>query len=145
MFACPNCAIPSFQSLKRLLQHIRLSHHDQESFTIQCNFQGCKRTFRNLRTFENHIYSYHHNISTVNVIGREETDALDFGDVNNSTESEEGVLTPVIDTDVNEMEEESSDILQCLSSLLYYCVYSNYNMSLTQMSCIFRGQPQHGY
>ena len=44
------------------------------------------------------------------VIGREGTDTLDFGDVDNSTESE-GVLTPVIDTDVDKMEEESSDII----------------------------------
>ena len=67
------------------------------------------------------------------MIGREETDVLDFGDVDNSMESE-GALTPEIDTDVHEMEEESSDILQGLSGLLHYCVcgYNGYD----QMSII---------
>ena len=60
-----------FLTLKPLLRHIRLSHSDQECFTIQCNFQGCCRTFQNLRTFENHIYAYH-NVSEVRNVSREE-------------------------------------------------------------------------
>ena len=101
MFACPNCAIPPFLTLKRLLRHIRLSHGDQECFIIQCSFQGCWRTFRNLRTFENHIYS-HHDIGALNTVGTEEPDTIDFDDVENSTESP---------TDINEIHEENSDQL----------------------------------
>ena len=59
MLICPCCAVSSFSTLKQLLRHVRLTHSDQDDFTIQCNFQGCSRTFRNLRTFENHIYMYH--------------------------------------------------------------------------------------
>lgn len=76
MFVCPNCAIPPFRTLKKLLRHIRLSHSDQECFRIQCNLQGCNRTFRNLRTFENHIYGYH-DVTTVDEIRTEETDLPD--------------------------------------------------------------------
>ena len=74
MFTCPNCAIPPFRTLKKLLRHIRLSHSDEECFRIQCTLQGCKRTFRNLRSFENHVYGCH-DVTTVDEIRTEETDA----------------------------------------------------------------------
>ena len=59
MFSCPNCSLSVFPTLKVLLRHIHLLHADQECFTIRCDFQGCSRTFTNLRSFENHIYTYH--------------------------------------------------------------------------------------
>ena len=57
--------ISQFPTLKKLLQHIRLSHSDEELFSIQCSFQGCCRSFNNLRTFQNHVYAYH-DVNTLN-------------------------------------------------------------------------------
>ena len=34
-------------------------HADSGSFNIQCNLQGCSRTFRNFYTYQNHIHAYH--------------------------------------------------------------------------------------
>ena len=42
-----------------MLTHIRLEHADQLNFRIQCNLQGCKRTFKKFTVYRNHIYHYH--------------------------------------------------------------------------------------
>ena len=34
-------------------------HTDEPSFHIQCNLQGCQRTFRKFGMFRNHVYSVH--------------------------------------------------------------------------------------
>ena len=58
MVLCPLCA-GCFSQYATMLKHIRLTHADEPSFSIQCNLQGCKRTFRNFRTYRNHIYTWH--------------------------------------------------------------------------------------
>ena len=56
----PLCASPPFSTLNGLLRHIRVIHTDDTSFNIQCNLQGCSRTFKTYRT---HIYTYHNTTS----------------------------------------------------------------------------------
>ena len=97
MLICPCCAVSSFQTLKKLLRHIRLSHSDQENFTIDCKFQGCNRTFRKLRSFENHIYAYH----DVNTVGQ--NCATDIGTVDQENDYED------VDDDDNEEAEVGSE------------------------------------
>ena len=63
MLLCPLCADVQTATLTQLLSHIRLSHADSPDFLIQCNLQGCKRTFRNFTVYRNHIYSYHDTVS----------------------------------------------------------------------------------
>lgn len=55
---CPICA-RSFATVSMLLKHIRLTHADRPDFNLQCNLQGCKRTFKRFTTFRNHIYHNH--------------------------------------------------------------------------------------
>ena len=38
-------------------------HADTSSFNIQCNLQGCSRTFKNFKTYKTHIYAYHNTTS----------------------------------------------------------------------------------
>ena len=103
MFTCPNCGIAQFQTLKKLLRHIRLSHADQESFSIQCSFEGCKRTFRNLRTFENHIYGFH-NVNTSTAHETEENVLPgEFSDVDTDDED---------DTEDAQDEEEQGNVIR---------------------------------
>lgn len=59
MFTCPMCACPPLQTLRKLLRHIRITHSDMDSFSIQCNLQGCKRTFHCFKTYQSHIHTYH--------------------------------------------------------------------------------------
>ena len=59
MITCPLCPATCFTTVANLLKHVRITHSDQENFCIQCNLQGCKRTFRKLKCFKNHIYTYH--------------------------------------------------------------------------------------
>lgn len=58
MVQCPVC-YSIFHTISYLLTHIRLLHADQPNFQIQCNLQGCKRTFRKFSVYRNHIYQFH--------------------------------------------------------------------------------------
>ena len=64
VIVCPLCSSPPFLSLPKVLRHIHISHADDSSFSVQCNLQGCCQTFRNLKTYETHIYTFH-NISSM--------------------------------------------------------------------------------
>ena len=36
-----------------------MTHSDHAAFSIQCNLQGCRRTFRTLSTYLGHVYTHH--------------------------------------------------------------------------------------
>lgn len=38
-----------------LFRHVRLVHACDPGFSIQCSFDGCSRTFKHFRTYQNHI------------------------------------------------------------------------------------------
>ena len=57
------------------MHHIRLVHANTDGFLLQCNLQGCRRTFRNFGSYRNHVYTYH-DADTI----MQDTNALD--DVN---------------------------------------------------------------
>lgn len=59
MFSCSICGAVNVPSLSMLLSHVRLVHSSEPGFSIQCNLQGCRRTFKNFTTFRNHIYNFH--------------------------------------------------------------------------------------
>ena len=59
MITCPLCPGARFASVQMLLKHVRMTHSDHASFSIQCSLQGCKRTFRTLSTYLGHVYSHH--------------------------------------------------------------------------------------
>ena len=56
---CPMCGDVRVASISQLVAHIRLTHSDDPGFCIQCNLQGCKRTFKKFTVYRNHVYSYH--------------------------------------------------------------------------------------
>ena len=59
--SCPFCA-SALPTVSSWLKHIRINHSDSPKFSLTCNLQGCKRTFRSFGTFRNHrnhIYSSH--------------------------------------------------------------------------------------
>ena len=60
---CPLCGEVRVRSICQLMTHIRLFHSDQPGFCIQCNLQGCKRTFRKFTVYRNHVYAYHNTAS----------------------------------------------------------------------------------
>ena len=45
-----------------LLHHIRLVHSLEPGFSIQCSSNGCSRTFKNFRTYQNHRRLKHRRI-----------------------------------------------------------------------------------
>ena len=45
-------------SVKLLNQHIRLCHSNDPNFIISCSVSSCARTFRNYRTYQNHLLSH---------------------------------------------------------------------------------------
>lgn len=62
---CSICA-GSFATVSMLLKHICLAHADRPDFSLQCNLQGCRRTFKRFTTFRNHIYQ-HHDVQAINI------------------------------------------------------------------------------
>lgn len=58
MASCSLC-LSQFPTVSLLLTHIRLEHADQPNFQIQCNLQGCKRTFSKYTVYRNHLYHFH--------------------------------------------------------------------------------------
>ena len=60
---CPLCAGPPFSSLAKLLRHVRVTHSDASSFSIQCTLQDCCRTFKSFKSYRRHIYTYHNTMS----------------------------------------------------------------------------------
>ena len=59
MLTCQVCGCRSFPSISTLLSHVRVVHANEASFSIQCNLQGCHRTFKKFNTYRNHIYDFH--------------------------------------------------------------------------------------
>lgn len=41
------------------LRHLSLVHSNDSGFCFQCRLNGCKRTFKNMGTYRNHVYSLH--------------------------------------------------------------------------------------
>lgn len=63
-FVCPLCGDVTVAKQAQLMTHIRLLHADDPNFMIQCNRQGCKRTFRKFTVYRNHIYAFHDTTET---------------------------------------------------------------------------------
>lgn len=61
-FICSYCSSTTGQftapSEAFLLSHVRLVHSLDPNFTIQCTRDDCSRTFRNFRTYQNHILTH---------------------------------------------------------------------------------------
>ena len=56
---CPLCGDVRVTAMNQLMTHILLMHADSPNFMIQCNLQGCKKTFRKFTVYSNHVYSFH--------------------------------------------------------------------------------------
>ena len=60
---CPICPPERTSHLKfnltKFMKHIKLFHSHQPGFFITCGLHGCLRTFKNFRTFQNHVSDYH--------------------------------------------------------------------------------------
>ena len=46
-------------SMQFYLRHLSLIHSSESGFCFQCKLNGCKRTFKNMGTYRNHVYSLH--------------------------------------------------------------------------------------
>lgn len=53
------CGDVNFPAFHLFMTHMRLMHADEPQFVIQCNMQGCQRTFRNFTVYRNHVYAFH--------------------------------------------------------------------------------------
>lgn len=55
------CQLCSFHttSLPFYLKHLTLIHSTEPGFRIQCRLNGCVRSYSNIRTYKNHVYSCH--------------------------------------------------------------------------------------
>ena len=60
MAHCPYCVEEDFTAPSEtlLLTHIRLVHSLDPNFSIQCSYDGCSRTFKSFRTYQNHCLTH---------------------------------------------------------------------------------------
>ena len=60
VLCCHYCSGDFYAPSERLLlNHIRLVHLSEPGFSIQCSRNGCCRTFKNFRTYQNHLAKHH--------------------------------------------------------------------------------------
>lgn len=78
-YQCPLC-LSKLASRSVLMTHMRLEHADDPGFLVQCNLQGCKRTFRKFTVYRNHIYQYHNTFSSVLEEAQDITSEEDISD-----------------------------------------------------------------
>lgn len=86
---CPFCMLRGIHSLSEFLRHVRLSHADGPNFVLQCNLQGCSRTFKRFESYRNHVYTYH-DFSAVSSVERQnltEDESRDDGNSNSNSNS----------------------------------------------------------
>ena len=54
-----------------MMTHVRVMHADSPHLMIQCNLQGCKKTFKTFTVNRNHVYCFH-NATTLNKVTQQE-------------------------------------------------------------------------
>ena len=63
MYVCPLCPPERTShlnlSLTDFLKHVKLLHSHQPGFNITCRINGCIRSFKNFRTFQDHVSAFH--------------------------------------------------------------------------------------
>ena len=60
--------MPLRYDIKGYLKHIKLFHAHQSGFQLTCGIGGCKRSFTNFRTFQDHVSAVHkHQNQLVNI------------------------------------------------------------------------------
>ena len=81
----------SYQSVREYLKHLQLFHAHQPRFKVICGIGGCARSFTNIKTFRNHIYSVH-NVSVQEQ--RTLPDTEDTVSINQTQDDSSDVETP---------------------------------------------------
>lgn len=70
---CPLCPTERTShlnfNLTTFMKHVKLFHSHQPDFSITCGLHGCLRTFKNYRTFQNHVSNFHAGFDTLAVDG----------------------------------------------------------------------------
>ena len=89
-----------------LLSHIRVVQSSEPGFRIQCNFQGCRRSFKNFSTFRNHIYGYHKEATQTDKAETRNEVNLDFE--RDNAEDNECEQAPPIGITTNELERSAA-------------------------------------
>ena len=50
--------LASFEQYQ-ILKHFRITHASDPDIVFRCNLQGCKRSFKKLKVFKNHVCNFH--------------------------------------------------------------------------------------
>lgn len=64
-----------------------LIHSSENGFSFQCRLNGCTRTFKNMGTYRNHVYSLHTDAHCTSVGPGENGDEHDGNENNDSDDS----------------------------------------------------------
>ena len=92
--ASPLCNMPSLKfAISDYLKHLRLFHGHQANLRFTCNISGCQRSYTNIGTFQNHVYSVHYCKGAALRLGSAEQAGLTSsgGEQNDANEVNEGI------------------------------------------------------
>ena len=115
MLVCPVCFEYSFKSISSYLSHIRLIHADSPNFRVNCGLQNCSRTFKNFRTYQNHIYNFHKDVlkDKTSEIPVDLDSSMDIA-TNSSPFNQSVIDSPTIDDHILMKEDEDNNHCELL-------------------------------
>lgn len=58
---CTKCS-KTLNSFEKLLTHLSLIHANEHNFSINCNFDGCQKLFKNVGSFKSHTFRKHYSL-----------------------------------------------------------------------------------
>lgn len=96
---CPFCC-SAFPIVSKWLKHIRIVHADSPRFSLTCNLDGCKRTYCNFGTFQNHVYASH-DVNSIDVLASCESE-ITFEDENGSISQDTSLSAMYLEGTSNE-------------------------------------------
>ena len=58
-YDCPLCSNFNTRQFHQLLSHIQLIHSQRPGFLVTCGVNSCRRQFKTMKTYRNHLYGDH--------------------------------------------------------------------------------------
>ena len=105
---CPTLPhLPLGYDVKGYLKHIKLFHAHQSGFKLTCSIGGCKRSFTNFRTFQDHVSAAHKYQNQLVNITNTDTSAADV--CNGDYDHEHHDLASLENPDCSSSSSSSSD------------------------------------
>ncbi len=115
-YQCSVCRLPArkhFFSVKKLCQHLTVSHQHEPRFRVTCGINGCQNEYQKVASFQKHLSRNHSNI------WRHDKRENDAEEVIESVDIEDGnIFESDSDNDIEEDEIDEENIVENLTQAM---------------------------